>query len=106
MSFTIMTDTSANLPEEFLRENDIRCISYTFMIDGQEPKDFVFEEEVSTKVEGGEVISKIGLKKENQDLPLKPVAVPEVNEGTAWDLVKIIISIGGNNIDIPGQISL
>jgi DegV family protein with EDD domain len=43
MSFTIMTDTSANLPEEFLRENDIRCISYTFMIDGQEPKDFVFE---------------------------------------------------------------
>lgn len=43
MSFTIMTDTSANLPEVFLRENDVRCISYTFMIDGVEPENFVFE---------------------------------------------------------------
>ena len=43
MSFTIMTDTSANLPEEFLRENKIKCIAYTFMIDGKEPADFHFE---------------------------------------------------------------
>ena len=43
MSFTIMTDTSANLPEDYLRDNDIRCIPYTFMIDGVEPENFVFE---------------------------------------------------------------
>ena len=43
MSFTIMTDTSANLPEEFLRENKIKCIAYTFMIDGKEPAVFHFE---------------------------------------------------------------
>ena len=43
MSFTIMTDTSANLPEEFLLENKIKCIAYTFMIDGREPENFHFE---------------------------------------------------------------
>lgn len=43
MSFTIMTDTSANLPEAFLRENNIKCIAYTFMIDGEEPENFRFE---------------------------------------------------------------
>ena len=43
MSFTVMTDTSANLPEDFLQDNDVRCISYTFMIDGVEPDNFVFE---------------------------------------------------------------
>ncbi len=44
MSFTIMTDTSANLPEEYLQRHDIRCIPYTFMIDGKElGEDFVFE---------------------------------------------------------------
>lgn len=43
MSFTIMTDTSANLPEAFLRENDVKCISYTFLIDGAEPEDFRFD---------------------------------------------------------------
>ena len=43
MSFTIMTDTSANLPEEYLRENKIKCISYSFLIDGREPENFVFD---------------------------------------------------------------
>ena len=43
MSFSIMTDTSANLPEEFLRRHGIRCIPYTFLIDGAEPEDFQFE---------------------------------------------------------------
>ena len=44
MSFTIMTDTSANLPEDYLQRHDIRCIPYTFMIDGKElGEDFVFE---------------------------------------------------------------
>ena len=44
MSFSIMTDTSANLPDAFLRLHDIRCIPYTFMIDGAElGRDFVFE---------------------------------------------------------------
>lgn len=43
MSFTIMTDTSANLPEEYLQRHKIRCISYTFLIDGAEPESFVFE---------------------------------------------------------------
>ena len=43
MSFTIMTDTSANLPEGYLREHGVRCISYSFLIDGVEPADFVFE---------------------------------------------------------------
>ncbi len=44
MSFTIMTDTSANLPEEYLCRNGIRTIPYTFLIDGREQgEDFVFE---------------------------------------------------------------
>ena len=43
MSFTIMTDTSANLPEEYLLQNDIRCIAYSFMIDGKTPEDFIFD---------------------------------------------------------------
>ena len=44
MSFTILTDTSANLPEEYLRRHGIRAIPYSFMIDGSElDKDFVFE---------------------------------------------------------------
>ena len=44
MSFAIMTDTSANLPDAFLRLHEIRCIPYSFMIDGAElDKDFVFE---------------------------------------------------------------
>ncbi|MBR0039941.1 MAG: DegV family protein [Oscillospiraceae bacterium] len=43
MSFTILTDTSANLPEELLRRHEIRCIPYSFLIDGEEPEDFVFE---------------------------------------------------------------
>ena len=44
MSFTIMTDTSANLPEEYLRRHEIRTIPYTFLIDGRElGEDFVFE---------------------------------------------------------------
>lgn len=43
MSFRIMTDTSANLPEEYLRRHEIRCIPYRFLIDGEEPEDFVFE---------------------------------------------------------------
>ncbi len=44
MSFTIMTDTSANLPEEYLRQHDIRCIPYSFTIDGAAlDRDFVFE---------------------------------------------------------------
>ena len=44
MSFTIMTDTSANLPESYLKRHDIRCIPYSFMIDGRElGEDFVFE---------------------------------------------------------------
>ena len=38
MSFSIMTDTSANLPEEFLRRHEIRCIPYSFLIDGAEPE--------------------------------------------------------------------
>ena len=46
MSFTIMTDTSANLPEEYLRRHEIRCIPYTFLIDGAEPEDFHFEGKV------------------------------------------------------------
>ena len=37
MSFTIMTDTSANLPEEFIRKHGIKCIPYSFLIDGSEP---------------------------------------------------------------------
>ena len=44
MSFAIMTDTSANLPGWFLRRNDIRCIPYSFLIDGNElDKNFVFD---------------------------------------------------------------
>ena len=43
MNFTILTDSSANLPEEYLRRHGIRCISYSFLIDGAEPEDFVFE---------------------------------------------------------------
>ena len=44
MSFTIMTDTSANLPGVFLRRHGIRCISYSFMIDGCAlDEDYVFE---------------------------------------------------------------
>ena len=44
MSFTIMTDTSANLPEEYLRRHEIRTIPYPFLIDGCElSEDFVFE---------------------------------------------------------------
>ena len=39
MSFTIMTDTSANLPKAYLQHNGIRTIPYTFMIDGQELKE-------------------------------------------------------------------
>lgn len=43
MSFTILTDSSANLPEDFLLTRDVRCISYDFLIDGREPADFVFD---------------------------------------------------------------
>jgi DegV family protein with EDD domain len=44
MSFTIMTDTSANLPEAFLQRHGIRCIPYSFLIEGKElSKDFLFE---------------------------------------------------------------
>ncbi len=44
MSFTILTDTSANLPKAFLRRHNIRAIPYTFMVDGREPgEDFSFE---------------------------------------------------------------
>ena len=44
MSFSILTDTSANLPKAFLFLNDIRTIPYTFLVDGREPdEDFVFE---------------------------------------------------------------
>ena len=43
MSFTILTDTSANLPEKFLRRNDIRCIPYSFLIDGAEPESPAFD---------------------------------------------------------------
>ena len=39
MSFTILTDTSANLPKAYLQHNGIRTIPYTFMIDGQELKE-------------------------------------------------------------------
>ena len=39
MSFTIMTDTSANLPKAYLQHNGIRTIPYTFMIDGRELKE-------------------------------------------------------------------
>ena len=38
MSFSIMTDSSANLPEEFLRRYGIRTIPYSFLIDGAEPE--------------------------------------------------------------------
>ena len=43
MSFTIMTDTSANLPEEYLVKNDIKCIAYSFLVDGKEPADLKFD---------------------------------------------------------------
>ena len=44
MSFTILTDTSANLPKAFLRRHNIRAIPYTFMVDGRElGEDFSFE---------------------------------------------------------------
>ncbi|MBR2581905.1 MAG: DegV family protein [Oscillospiraceae bacterium] len=44
MSFTILTDTSANLPKAYLRRHGIRTIPYTFMIDGHElGEDFSFE---------------------------------------------------------------
>ncbi len=43
MSFTIMTDTSANLPEAYLEEHSIPCIAYSFLIDGVEPEKFVFD---------------------------------------------------------------
>lgn len=43
MSYTIMTDTSANLPEAYLEEHAIPCIAYPFLIDGAEPGDFVFD---------------------------------------------------------------
>ncbi|MBQ3481887.1 MAG: DegV family protein [Oscillospiraceae bacterium] len=36
MSFTILTDTSANLPKAYLQRNAIRTVPYTFMIDGRE----------------------------------------------------------------------
>ena len=39
MSFTIMTDTSANLPKAYLQHNGVRTIPYTFMIDGRELKE-------------------------------------------------------------------
>ena len=39
MSFTILTDTSANLPKAYLQHNGIRTIPYTFMIDGRELKE-------------------------------------------------------------------
>ena len=43
MNYTIMTDTSANLPEEYLRKHDIRCIAYSFLIDGEDPSWTVFD---------------------------------------------------------------
>ena len=44
MSFSILTDTSANLPKAYLRRNGIRTIPYTFTIDGRElDEGFVFE---------------------------------------------------------------
>ncbi|MBQ8448437.1 MAG: DegV family protein [Clostridia bacterium] len=36
MSFAIVTDTSANLPIEYARENDITIIPFSFYIDGEE----------------------------------------------------------------------
>ena len=36
MSFVIVTDTSANLPIEYARENDITIIPFSFYIDGEE----------------------------------------------------------------------
>lgn len=35
MSFTIVTDTSANIPSAYLKENNIRLIPYTFTVGGK-----------------------------------------------------------------------
>ena len=44
MSFSILTDTSANLPKSYLRRHAIRTIPYSFTIDGVElNEDFSFE---------------------------------------------------------------
>ena len=37
MSFSVMTDTSANLPQEFIEKNGVKCIPYSFLVDGEEP---------------------------------------------------------------------
>ena len=37
MSFSVMTDTSANLPQEFIEKNGVKCIPYSFLVDGKEP---------------------------------------------------------------------
>ena len=36
MSFAIITDTSANLPTPWLRENDIAAVPFYYYVDGQE----------------------------------------------------------------------
>ncbi len=43
MSFTIMTDSAANLPQAYLKRHRIPCISYSFLVDGREPEERSFD---------------------------------------------------------------
>jgi len=41
MSFEIVTDTCANLPDNFIDEQTIHVLSLSFIVDGQEYKSYI-----------------------------------------------------------------
>lgn len=60
MAFTVVTDTSANLPAAYLRQHGVRAIPFTFFYDGEEhtcpgPDEFDGEAFYKMLAEGGEV---------------------------------------------------